>query len=96
MISNDLPPFVPADLPDAALVGRIWRNAPIDGPSVVVVRAGQVYDITASAPTTSDLFERLDLLELRVTSRARRSVPSRTSARHCSRHAIFRLSRHVA
>jgi len=63
MISNDLPPFVPADLPDALLVGRIWRNAPIDGPSVVVVRAGQVYDITASAPTTSDLFERVDLLE---------------------------------
>ncbi|MCG5078377.1 fumarylacetoacetate hydrolase family protein [Paraburkholderia tagetis] len=63
MISNDLPHFVPADLPDALLVGRIWRNAPIDGPSVVVVRAGQVYDITASAPTTSDLFERVDLLE---------------------------------
>jgi fumarylacetoacetate (FAA) hydrolase family protein len=63
MISNDLPPFLPADLPDALLVGRIWRNAPIDGPSVVVVRAGQVYDITASAPTTSDLFERVDLLE---------------------------------
>nr|WP_057929690.1 fumarylacetoacetate hydrolase family protein [Burkholderia ambifaria] len=63
MISNDLPHFVPADLPDALLVGRIWRNAPIDGPSVVVVRAGQVFDITASAPTTSDLFERVDLLE---------------------------------
>jgi fumarylacetoacetate (FAA) hydrolase family protein len=63
MISNDLPHFVPADLPDALLVGRIWRNVPIDGPSVVVVRAGQVYDITASAPTTSDLFERVDLLE---------------------------------
>ncbi|MEM5297821.1 fumarylacetoacetate hydrolase family protein [Burkholderia sp. JPY481] len=63
MISNDLPPFVPADLPDALLVGRIWRDAPIDGPSVVVVRAGQVYDITASAPTSSDLFERVDLLE---------------------------------
>jgi fumarylacetoacetate (FAA) hydrolase family protein len=63
MISNDLPPFLPADLPDALLVGRIWRNAPIDGPSVVVVRAGQVYDNTASAPTTSDLFERVDLLE---------------------------------
>jgi fumarylacetoacetate (FAA) hydrolase family protein len=62
MISNDLPPFVPADLPDALLVGRIWRTAPIDGPSVVVVRAGQVYDITASTPTTSDLFERVDLL----------------------------------
>ncbi|TDY21868.1 fumarylacetoacetate (FAA) hydrolase family protein [Paraburkholderia sp. BL6665CI2N2] len=63
MISNDLPHFVPTDLADALLVGRIWRNAPIDGPSVVVVRAGQVFDITASAPTTSDLFERVDLLE---------------------------------
>jgi len=41
-------------------VASIWRNAPIDGPSVVVVHAGQVFDITASAPTTSDLFERAE------------------------------------
>ncbi|MGN6668042.1 MAG: fumarylacetoacetate hydrolase family protein [Trinickia sp.] len=51
---------LPSDLDRALLVGRVWRGAPIDGPSVVVVRDGQVFDITASAPTTSDLFDRED------------------------------------
>lgn len=41
------------------LVGRVWR----DGPCVVLVRGGQVLDITASAPTVADLLERDDLSE---------------------------------
>jgi fumarylacetoacetate (FAA) hydrolase family protein len=52
---------LPSDLDRALLIGRIWRRAPIDGPSVVVVRNGEVFDITASAPTTSDLFDRDDV-----------------------------------
>ena len=52
---------LPSDLDRALLVGRVWRGAPIDGPSVVVVRNGQVFDITGSAPTTSDLFDRDDV-----------------------------------
>ena len=51
---------LPSDLDRALLVGRVWRGAPHNGPSVVVVRQGQVFDITASAPTTSDLFDRDD------------------------------------
>ncbi len=51
---------LPLDLDRALLVGRVWRGAPHNGPSVVVVRNGQVFDITASAPTTSDLFDRDD------------------------------------
>ncbi|MBU6486509.1 MAG: fumarylacetoacetate hydrolase family protein [Burkholderiales bacterium] len=51
---------LPSDLDRALLVGRVWRGAPIDGPSVVVVRGGEAFDITASAPTTSDLFDRDD------------------------------------
>jgi len=51
---------LPSDLDRAVLVGRVWRGAPIDGPSVVVVRGGEAFDITASAPTTSDLFDRDD------------------------------------
>ncbi|MGN6085379.1 fumarylacetoacetate hydrolase family protein [Trinickia sp.] len=50
--------YLPSDLDRALLVGRVWRGAPHNGPSVVVVRQGQVFDITASAPTTSDLFDR--------------------------------------
>ena len=52
---------LPRDVDRALLIGRVWRGAPIDGPSVVVVRDGEVFDITASAPTTSDLFDRDDV-----------------------------------
>jgi fumarylacetoacetate (FAA) hydrolase family protein len=55
--------FLPTDVSSALLVGRVWRAGPIDGPCVVLVREGQVVDITASAPTVSDLLERHDLLE---------------------------------
>jgi fumarylacetoacetate (FAA) hydrolase family protein len=54
--------FLPADASGALLVGRVWRNGRVDGPCVVLVREGQVVDITASAPTVSDLLERDDLL----------------------------------
>ncbi|QGZ66641.1 fumarylacetoacetate hydrolase family protein [Paraburkholderia acidisoli] len=57
--------YLPDDLDDALLVGRVWRATPEgDGPCVVVVRHGQVFDITHLAPTTADLFDREDLLEL--------------------------------
>jgi len=55
---------LPADVADALLVGRVWRGAPVNGPSVIVVRGGQVFDITALAPTVADLFERTDLLDI--------------------------------
>ncbi|RZA32890.1 MAG: fumarylacetoacetate hydrolase [Lysobacteraceae bacterium] len=54
--------FLPADLDDALLVGRVWRPAPVDGPAVVAVRRGRVIDITQHAATVSELFERDDLL----------------------------------
>lgn len=55
---------LPRDLDDALLIGRVWRAAPVDGPSVVAVRRGEVFDITSSAPTTADLFDRADLLDI--------------------------------
>lgn len=59
--------FLPNDLQQALLVGRVWRKfsthaGEIEGPCVVLVRGGQVLDITASVPTTADLFEREDLI----------------------------------
>ncbi|WP_116135832.1 fumarylacetoacetate hydrolase family protein [Trinickia diaoshuihuensis] len=51
---------LPSDLDRALLVGRVWRGSPHNGPSVIVIRHGQVFDVTASAPTTSDLFDRDD------------------------------------
>ncbi|MFD4835891.1 fumarylacetoacetate hydrolase family protein [Achromobacter sp. NPDC058515] len=55
---------LPSDLPKALLVGRVWRPAPVNGPSVVVVRGGQAIDITAVAPTVSDLLDRPDRVAL--------------------------------
>ncbi len=63
-----LPPCLPQNLDPALLIGRVWRPAPIDGPSVVVVRGGQVFDITRFAPTTADLFERGDAVDVARTA----------------------------
>ena len=54
------PDFLPADLDDALLVGRVWRPAPLDGPAVVAVRRGRLVDISAHASTVAGLLERSD------------------------------------
>jgi fumarylacetoacetate (FAA) hydrolase family protein len=55
---------LPEDLDRAVLIGRVWRPAPVNGPSVVCVRDGEVIDITHIVPTTADLFERSDALDI--------------------------------
>ncbi len=56
---------LPEDLDRALLVGRVWRSTEgIEGPSVVVVRNGEVYDVTRSVMTTADLFERVDVADV--------------------------------
>jgi fumarylacetoacetate (FAA) hydrolase family protein len=55
---------LPEDFADAVLIGRVWRPAPIDGPAVVAVRNGIVFDITQAAPTTADLFDRRDAVQI--------------------------------
>lgn len=56
--------YLPDDLDHALLIGRVWRPAPVNGPCVVAVRNGQVFDITATVPTTADLFDRDDALAI--------------------------------
>jgi len=56
--------LLPSDLSEALLVGRVWRGGAIDGPCVVAVRAGEVYDITTHVATVADLFERDDAVAL--------------------------------
>ncbi|MQA18497.1 fumarylacetoacetate hydrolase family protein [Rugamonas rivuli] len=51
--------MLPADIERALLVGRVWRDGA--GPAVVVVRRGEVFDITSHASTVSALLERADL-----------------------------------
>ncbi|OZI33409.1 fumarylacetoacetate hydrolase [Bordetella genomosp. 5] len=55
---------LPEDLDQALLIGRVWLGAPANGPAVVVVRRGEVFDITAAVPTVSDLLERPDRVAL--------------------------------
>ena len=52
--------LLPSDLANATLIGRIWR----DGPCVVAVRGGEVFDITAAVPTVSELLERDNPLDI--------------------------------
>lgn len=51
---------LPTDLRDALLVGRLWRHDEINGPCVVVVRQGEVFDITPQVGTVADLFDHAD------------------------------------
>ncbi|HZP74720.1 MAG TPA: fumarylacetoacetate hydrolase family protein [Pseudolabrys sp.] len=51
--------ILPEDASAAVLVGRIWLPA-ADGPSVVAVREGRVYDVTEAFPTVSALAEEAD------------------------------------
>jgi fumarylacetoacetate (FAA) hydrolase family protein len=55
---------LPSDLDDALLIGRAWRPAPVDGPSVIVVRHGEAFDITSTVATTADLFDRTDAIDI--------------------------------
>lgn len=55
---------LPEDFADAVLIGRVWRPAPVNGPAVVAVRKGEVFDITRAAPTTADLFDHADALDI--------------------------------
>lgn len=62
-VMNALPPSecLPHDAEYALLIGRVWRGGDHAGPSVVVVRNGQVFDITAITPTVADLLDRPDV-----------------------------------
>ena len=48
--------ILPADAQDAVLVGRVWSKAE-DGPCPVLIRDGQVFNLTGIAATVSSLFE---------------------------------------
>jgi len=63
-LENNIKTMLPDDIERAVLVGRVWRNGVIDGPCVVAVRNGEVFDITGHAPTMSDLLERDDVLDI--------------------------------
>lgn len=53
--------ILPADHASALLVGRVWIDEPHAGPRPVVLRDGDLVDLSELAPTTSDLFELSEL-----------------------------------
>jgi fumarylacetoacetate (FAA) hydrolase family protein len=55
---------LPHDLHNAVLIGRVWRPTPAGGPSVIAVREGHAFDITRTVPTTADLFDREDAVQI--------------------------------
>ncbi|MDQ7976183.1 fumarylacetoacetate hydrolase family protein [Paraburkholderia sp. SARCC-3016] len=56
---------LPEDLEQALLIGRVWRrDGAHEGPCVVAVRGGEVFDITKTVPTTADLFDRDDAVDV--------------------------------
>jgi fumarylacetoacetate (FAA) hydrolase family protein len=62
---------LPQDGTAGALAGRVWRPD-VDGPSVVAVRSGGVYDIGSHAPTMRDLCERTDAVDIVRTASGER------------------------
>lgn len=55
---------LPVDLDRATLIGRVWLNGAVPGPTVVAVRQGELFDISRMAPTTADLLARDDVLDI--------------------------------
>ncbi|KAA0011092.1 MULTISPECIES: fumarylacetoacetate hydrolase family protein [Billgrantia] len=55
--ANETTHYLPQDVEQALLVGRVWRD---DGPALVVVRRGEVVDITAQCDCMADLLDRDD------------------------------------
>ena len=55
-LQESLHPILPDDHAEAALAGRVWLPD-VEGPAVVTIRAGNVFDVTKSFPTMRDLWE---------------------------------------
>ncbi|RAR62862.1 MULTISPECIES: fumarylacetoacetate hydrolase family protein [Halomonadaceae] len=51
---------LPQDLDQALLIGRVWSDTPHPGPAIVIVRRGEVLDISAQIATIADLLDLAD------------------------------------
>src|SRR4029077_10968942 len=59
IVTLDPSDTLPADGYSGTLAGRVWRPD-VEGPSVVAIRADDVFDVTKSFPTMRDLCETRD------------------------------------
>ena len=53
--------YLPADMDAATLVGRVWLPGKTPGPAIVVLKEGQVLDLTAHVPLMSELLAKNDV-----------------------------------
>ncbi|MGY6565328.1 fumarylacetoacetate hydrolase family protein [Halomonas sp. KM-1] len=60
MNDNKTTAYLPEDVDQALLVGRVWRE---DGPALVVIRQGEVIDITSHCDCMADLLDRDDVTD---------------------------------
>ena len=56
--------ILPADAVAATLIGRAWVPGPVAGPSPVAIRDDKVYDLARVVPTSSQLVNAADPVEL--------------------------------
>jgi fumarylacetoacetate (FAA) hydrolase family protein len=56
------PACLPTDADRALLVGRLWMPS-VDGPALVLVSGDDLLDLSAIAPTSSELFDRLGVVQ---------------------------------
>jgi len=61
---NKMSDFLPEDHTQALLVGRVWRPAPRSGPALVMIRHGEVIDISADYRCMADLLDCDDVVEI--------------------------------
>lgn len=66
--------LLPADSANATLVGRVYDPTE-SGPAVVAVRGDRLVDLSAAAPTVSDLLDRPDPVETVRTAEPRKTWP---------------------
>ena len=55
---------LPVDADTATLVGRVWMAGAVNGPCVVSVEGGEIYDLTHIVPTLSGLLNQHDPVRL--------------------------------
>ena len=98
MNASTQPNWLPFDLDSARLVGRMWRHTEAgEGPCVIAIRRGEVFDITESATTMADLLDRADRVQIasQAPGEALGPVTELLTQTRAAR-ACCRLSRHAA
>lgn len=78
--------ILPSDGYAGTLIGRVWMDGTMSGPRPVIAREDGLYDLSALAPTLSDLF---DLPDAAQKARAHKGEKLSTLADALSNHTLL-------